>query len=397
MTRVLVLLLLSAILAACSTRQVIDVALSKDPRQAVRALLEGRISSYKYNPELAFSDIRKAQDEYNRLLGKLKKKSGEKWGKKEAEEVPTRTRYVKYTENFKNRTIVDFDQGSVVIEHLEEDKAKARLRGAIVTAMLTPSDPRAVDLFSDKEIELDGTPYMQGLIADQNGKLVYTRREIENYAGFLVDNKMQTRSIDVDGKQKKVLYVQFNMVNNHVDKRARQYAPLVNKYAEANQVSRSLVYAVIKTESSFNPYARSSVAYGLMQLVPKSGGRAAYGKVKGLDQEPSVDYLYDAENNIELGSAYLSLLMNETMLHEIDDPVSREYCAIAAYNTGPSNVMRAFSDNRNSKERMVEAIEKINSMRADEVYGALRQSLPYEETRGYIAKVVGSKKLFALM
>lgn len=395
--RVLVLLLLFAILAACSTRQMIDVALSKDPRQAVRVLLEGRINSYKYNPELAFSDIRKAQDEYNRLLGKLKKRSGEQWGKKEAEEVPTRTRYVKYTENFKNRTIVDFDQGSVVIEHLEEDKAKARLRGAIVTAMLTPRDPRAVDLFSDKEIELNGTPYMQGLVADQNGKLVYTRREIENYADFLVDNKMQTRSIDVDGKPKKVLYVQFNMVNNHIDKRARQYAPLVNKYAEANRVSRSLVYAVIKTESSFNPYARSSVAYGLMQLVPKSGGRAAYGKVKGVDQEPSVDYLYDAENNIELGSAYLSLLMNETMLHEIDDPVSREYCAIAAYNTGPSNVMRAFSDNRNGKERVIEAIEKINSMRADEVYEALRQSLPYEETRDYIAKVVGSKKLFALM
>jgi membrane-bound lytic murein transglycosylase C len=203
--------------------------------------------------------------------------------------------------------------------------------------------------------------------------------------------------IDANGVSKMVFYVQMNMVNAHVDKRALQYADSVRRHAEGAQVSRSLVFAVIRTESAFNPYAVSSApAYGMMQLVPSSGGREAYRKAKGQDLMPSKEYLFDADNNIELGSTYLSVLFNDTPLREIRDPVSREYCAIAAYNTGPSNVFRAFSKQR-GKARQEEAIDRINAMKPDEVYDALRTKLPYEETRGYVAKVVDAKKRYAAM
>ncbi|OIQ70596.1 membrane-bound lytic murein transglycosylase C precursor [mine drainage metagenome] len=83
-------------------------------------------------------------------------------------------------------------------------------------------------------------------------------------------------------------------------------------------------------------------------------------------------------------------------MHQIRNAVSREYCAIAAYNTGPGNVYRAFSK-LNGKARQEEALDKINSMRPEEVYETLRTRLPYEETRGYIVNAVAAKKRYAAM
>ena len=134
----------------------------------------------------------------------------------------------------------------------------------------------------------------------------------------------------------------------------------------------------------------------MMQLVPSSGGREAYRKAKGEDVMPGKEYLFNADNNIELGATYLGVLLNDSPLRQIRNAVSREYCAIAAYNTGPSNVFRAFS-NLSGKSRQEDALDKINSMRPDEVYDTLRTKLPYEETRGYIVNAVAAKKRYAAM
>jgi membrane-bound lytic murein transglycosylase C len=384
-------------LPACSTQQLIQVATAKDPEKALKSMAERRANSYKYNPELIVVDFRKAKSEYDRLMGNVQKESGAKWGKRESATLPTRTRYVKYTEDYKNRVVVDYDAGTILIEHLDEENVKDKLRNAAVVALLTPDDPGAVDLFSAKEIDLNGTPYLQELVVDENGVVIMTRAEVDRYADFLVANKLQSRTIDANGVSKQVLYVQMNMVNAHVDKRAVMYADTVRRHAEGTQVSRSLIFAVIKTESAFNPYAVSSApAYGMMQLVPSSGGREAYRKAKGKDVMPSKEYLFDADNNIELGSTYLSVLLNDSPLRGIRNAVAREYCAIAAYNTGPSNVFRAFSK-LSGKARQEEALDRINAMKPDEVYDTLRAKLPYEETRGYVAKVVDAKKRYATM
>lgn len=396
------LLILSAVLGAaffsgCSSKDMLRVALDKDPQRALKSMATNRVNSYKYNPELALHDLKRVKAEFDWLMGKLQKESGEKWGKSESATLPSRTRYVKYTENYRNRTVVDYDKGTILIEHLDEAEVKGKVRNAVVTALLTPDDPGAVDLFSDKEIVLKGKPYLQQLVADQNGNPMATREDVERYADFLVNNRLQGRQIDVNGTSKNVVYVSFAMINNHIDKRALQYAAMVRKNSDATQVSRSLIFAIIKIESAFNPYAVSSApAYGMMQLVPHSGGREAYRKAKGLDESPTKEYLFDAGNNIELGSTYLSVLLNDSPLRQIDNPVSREYCAIAAYNTGPSNVFKAFSSSP-SKTRAADALDKINAMRPDEVYETLRLNLPYAETRGYIVNAVAAKKIYATM
>jgi len=387
----------AVLLPACSTQQLMQVATASDPKQALRGMAERRVTSYKYNPQLILSDLKKARADYNRLMGNVQKGSGAKWGSKEARTLPGRTRYVKYTENYKNRVVVDYDAGTILIEHLEEDKVADKLRNAAVVALLTPDDPGAVDLFSDKEIVLNGKPFLQELVVDQNDAVLKSRADVERYADYLVANQLQHRSIDADGVSKNVLYVQMRMVNAHLDKRAVQYAATVRAHSENTKVSRSLIYAVIKTESSFNPYAVSSApAYGMMQLVPSSGGREAYRKAKGEDVMPSKEYLFDANNNIELGAIYLGVLLNDSPLRAIRNPVSREYCAIAAYNTGPSNVFRAFSK-LTGRARQDDALDKINSMRPDQVFDALRSNLPYEETRSYVVKVTEAKKRYATM
>jgi len=383
-------------LQACSTQQVLNVAMSKDPQKALQSVADHRVAAYRYNPELVLSDLKKVKSEYDRLMGNVQKESGAKWGKKESGTLPSRTRYVKYTENYKNRVVVDYDTGTILIEHLDEEAARDKLRRAAVVALLTPDDPGAVDLFSDKEIALTGKPYLQDLVVDQDGAVIRTREDVERYANYLVATRLQQRMIDVNGVSKNVLFVQMRMVNAHMDKRALQYAAAVRKNSDNTKVSRSLIFAIIKIESSFNPYAVSGApAYGMMQLVPTSGGREAYRKARGEDVIPSKEFLFDANNNIELGSTYLGVLLFDSPLREIRNPVSREYCAIAAYNTGPGNVYRAFSNL--SKDRQPDALEKINAMRPDEVYAALRTKLPYEETRSYVVSATEAKKHYTSM
>jgi membrane-bound lytic murein transglycosylase C len=150
---------------------------------------------------------------------------------------------------------------------------------------------------------------------------------------------------------------------------------------------------VIETESFFNPAARSSApAFGLMQLVPHYGAREAYRFVHKQDKIPTDAYLYNAKNNIELGSAYLHLLYFQHM-NEIKNKESRLLCSIASYNTGPTNLYSAIigkfsrSQFRKYEHWKDRALSEINKMSSDQLYQVLRQKLPFLETRSYIKKV----------
>jgi len=187
---------------------------------------------------------------------------------------------------------------------------------------------------------------------------------------------------------KLVHFVEFPMVKDHANVRVKKFKPFVQRYAKKFGVSQNLIYAIIKTESNFNQFAVSSAgAYGLMQIVPKSAGRDAYKQAKGRTITPSKSYLFNAKNNIELGSAYLSII-DKKYLYGIKNSVSREYCVISSYNTGSGNVLKTFSRDKKT------AKEIINSKKPSQVYSKLRSSLPYKETRNYLKKVIEYKKDF---
>jgi len=101
----------------------------------------------------------------------------------------------------------------------------------------------------------------------------------------------------------------------------RRHAQMVQKLAPRFSIDPRLALAIVRTESNFDPAARSPKnAVGLMQLIPGTAER--FGVRDALDPE----------QNIRGGLAYLRMLLN---LFKGDVSL-----AAAAYNAGEGNVTR---------------------------------------------------------
>ena len=189
---------------------------------------------------------------------------------------------------------------------------------------------------------------------------------------------------------KNIVKITMALVEDHIPKRAEKFKDMISKHSSAFTVDEPLIYAIMEQESAFNPQAQSWVpAYGLMQLVPKSGGRDAYRYVHKADVIPTADFLFNPDNNIQLGTGYLKSLMSNTF-RKVEDARCRMLCAIAAYNTGAGNVSRAINGTTNISK----AIPTINSMSYDQLFEHLKRSLPHAETKDYIQKVTSKMKKY---
>jgi len=378
--------------SSSSAKNLAKIASSADPKAAAKAMLDSKREQWERDPMQLARDLKVAKRDFDNLMNALSGNVKKKWGKGEMR-LPGSKTYVKYTKQYKSRAIVNFEQGEISVETLEAN-ADASLKNAIIATLLTPEDPASVDVFSDSAINLNSksSPFLLGLVLNDAGQEIATPELAADFANKLLP-LAKTRNIQTENGEKPVRFVTFAMIANFEDKKAQKYLQFVRKYAKQYNVSPSLILGVIKSESSFNPHAVSGApAYGLMQLVPTSGGREAYRRARNQDIAPSKDYLFDAENNIELGTAYLSVLSYE-QLDGVNDRTSRDYCVISAYNTGPSNVMRAFTAAK-GKQRFEDGLQRINSMDPARVFQTLREKLPYEETRGYLYTVNTNRKRY---
>lgn len=381
--RKLLLALSTFALPGCTPQEVIrharTAATQGSLENAARSVARSRAQSWANNPELLSKDLKRIEAFAGRFILDVINV----WGEEEARS-PDRDTWVKYTDNYRSRGIVDFKRGIVRVETLEPNK----LKQAIITTLLSPDDPGKVDLFSAKPIKAGDEPFLYKQVVDQDGKAIRWNWRASRYADHLERTVLKRRTVTLKNGQKKTeVYVEFPLVQNHSARRQGKYGSLVDKYSRKYQQDTALVYAIIETESHFNPFAVSWVpAYGLMQIVPKTAGRDAYKQIHGRSGTPSRDYLFNPDNNIRMGCAYLYILQSR-YLAKVNHPLSLKYCMIAAYNGGAGNVTRCFSSNRNR------AFQLINQSSPEQVYQRLRSKMP-KESQGYLKKVTDAQRRY---
>lgn len=350
---------------------------------------EQREAAEEFREELTRS-LKEYRLEIRRAFSEYREKAAEVWGGDNAA-IPDREKWVSYRDGMRERKIVDFKQGTASFEIAlpsgqEEitESVKDRLAEAIVESITQGPDTRTIlDIARHPDRREHGDdPLLAGLLETSSGEPVDGNNAGE-FARDAVESRLHKSEIrGEDNRKRSVASVEIPMIPNHIRKRAEKYEPIVKEHAQAKSLRPELVFAIIETESFFNPRARSPVpAFGLMQLVPVSGGRHAYRLVHGVDRKPSEELLYQPRDNVQLGTAYFHYLYF-TAMKDIRDTEARLWCAVASYNTGPGNLFRTFSAQDKSA-----AIRKINSMGSEEVFRYLRRNLPYEETRNYIRKV----------
>lgn len=136
---------------------------------------------------------------------------------------------------------------------------------------------------------------------------------------------------------------------------SREYGGEINRRATEYGIEEELIYAVIKTESGFDPLAVSAAgAVGLMQIMPETGEWIA-GKLN--KPAYTAEMLFDPACNIEFGAWYLAYLLGK---FDFDN-------TLAAYNAGEGNVKKWLADGI---------------------------ATPYKETRDYVGRVKTHYKFY---
>lgn len=159
------------------------------------------------------------------------------------------------------------------------------------------------------------------------------------------------------------------------------YLHAVNRFSREFMVDQTLIYAIMEVESAFNPMAvSSSNALGLMQVKADSAGKDVYRYIDGKDMAPTEQSLFNPQENIRVGTAYLSLL-NDMYFASVSDEKKKELLVIAAYNGGLNKVFALFG------KTQAQAIEQVNRMSLQAIYQVLTTKHPSSETKAYVAKV----------
>lgn len=343
--------------------------------------------------EKEYQDYIKAEQE---AYANFKKKMGNLWGSDNVIES-TNKDWVEYSDDGNSRSSVDFEKGEATIEIIvttEEEQSEVSLEkkveDKIKELIVSRGKTKDYDTEKEKAVPLQETAVLENQIQTPSGEVVTEDNIDEGVKEIVKETVVKKKEITGDdGKKRQVVTVKLDLLPDHVRTRAEKYRNEVEKYCEKYDVDPAMAYAVMQTESSFNPKAKSHVpAYGLMQIVPASAGKDCAQSLKKPFSKPTANYLYEPENNIEMGVHYLHLL-KKRYYTKVEDSDSQDLCVIASYNTGAGNVARALrGDTKISK-----AIPQINAMSYEELFKYFERNL-LPETQNYIRKVTERMKAF---
>lgn len=305
-----------------------------------------------------------------------KKRSKEiqnKWGSVR-ESSPTV--YIEYTKDNDAYGGIDFGRGFLEV-------------GAIAPVFFQDAPVRIERLLSERLSfllrgqSLPGVRDLEGQLRMPGTGRMITQAEVQEFSRYMVRSGEPPQGYTApDGVRRMRKQIKLEFVPDHLQARVRQYLPYVQKAARIYEVAPELILAVIETESVFNPRAVSHAgAVGLMQLVPHSGGLEAsklvYGEPKLLTREE----LSRPDQNIELGAAYLRILLRRHFSEYQTEPRKLLLLVIASYNCGPRRVKTALGE------------QDIRSLSSAELYDLLLRVVP-RETQVYLQRVVSNMKQY---
>ena len=159
---------------------------------------------------------------------------------------------------------------------------------------------------------------------DGDGVAHYSNEQVDDrYTLFKRENAVTLSDSEPLATQQKLVPANnFKPNAPGVDARRKKYAKLVQKIAKETKVSPALLDGIITAESGYQPEAVSPRgALGMMQMMPATAAR--YG----------VKNPMNPEENIRGGAKYL-----RDLLKMFDQNLE---LAVAAYNAGEGNVIRA--------------------------------------------------------
>ena len=247
------------------------------------------------------------------------------------------------------------------------DSQQTYLKKAIVTTLLTPDDPRQVDLYSDATPNGDGKPFLYEQVLDNDGKPIQWQWRANKYAEYLIANKLTIVKI---GKRNG-LRVIFPLVSKHKELRAYKYASLVQKYSKKYNVNESLIYGNHKNRKQF----QSLCGKPCPGLWPDAncpqyrGGKDVFQKIKKRSGQPTTQE--PLRSGIQY--RYRHRLYPDTtgaIPGKGKRPKRQALYRHLGLQRRRRHVLKTFSSNRE------QAVVKINQLPANEVYQQLTNKHP---------------------
>ena len=341
---------------------------------------ESEYKEYKQTIEEEFNAYQKA---YNDSFKEFSNKLAKKWPIKNGNaELSTKKKYVQYGKDLNNKNVIDYEKKKISLEVIAKNHQEAKKKIEQLFNKLLNEDVKSAYKKDLLETKIANKLQKPRKSSKSNKKLIadiLTAQEKQT----MRDNLKKQNLIIVKHKDKFIYKANVKIPADSMIRKAKTFKNDVIKNANSQQIPAELIYAIMHSESSFNPMARSHIpAFGLMQIVPRSAGIDSYLYLYKKRKVLSSAYLYNSSKNITIGSGYLHILYFK-YLKNIKNPQSRLYCAIAAYNTGAGNVARTFIGNTNINKASL----TINTMSPEQVYNKLLTNLPYQETRKYLKKV----------
>lgn len=348
-----------------------------------------KMQQMKKSNDEGMAKLQKQYEDYVKAekaaYAKFVKERAEKWGKGNVKES-TQKDWVEYSKDGKSRSTVDFEKGEATIEIIQEKGEKVnqkQLEEKVKDLLTNKGKTKDYDSDVEKAVPLQETPVLENQVQTPSGEVV-TKENLDKDVKEIVENtKPEVKTIKGDDNVvREVVTIKLDLMPDHIRTRAEQYNKEILKYCKQWDVDPALAFAIMQTESSFNPKAKSFVpAYGLMQIVPRTAGADCAQSLKKPFAAPTGNYLYEPENNIEMGVHYLYLLRKRYYTN-VTDKDSQNLCVIASYNTGAGNVAKALRGDT----KIGKAIPQINGMTYDQLFKYFEKNL-MPETQNYIRKV----------